>query len=1030
MKKILFILTLLLVVSNRGYAKGFPVAVASESPANIYSADDKEEKKTKVDSIEVRGKLVDSFTYEVVDSVWVELYSLPDTVLVDTAWNYRQHHMDMRGWEWFVDGFFCKIPVHGQYLLRTTKRGYKPLDHVFEVPRRRYNKKVREWDLDEVRIHKANSYGMERDLDEFTVTATKVKMVMKGDTVVFNADAFQLSEGSMLDALVRQLPGVEIRKGGEIYINGNKMDELLVNGKDFFNGDAKVALENLPAYTVQNIKAYQKESKYAYLDKHHDAMKKKDPWVLDVGLKREYAQGWLGNVEAGYGWDKRWMGRLFGIRYTDHSRITVFANANNTNDNSRPGNETSWANVSTPTSEIKTLTGGVDFHVDDKVTKTEFNTSLEGSRSEVDGESLTSSQTFLEGGDVWRRARSVNSSKSGSLHWNGGVEFRKKEFFGRLGGNVNYSKGNSRGRNESATFSQDPLDASRGASLDSARVSVSLSQQYAPLFSSRLRDALTNYTEDLTKSTNHHFSPGVHAMFFTVAPWNGEHVSFNISDNFSRSSSEDFSHYDLRQQTQTGGLQLRPEATSGQGDAAFTQDFRNRYTESPQRSNNFSLNVGHSLISYKDIFTVGMEYGYAHSYSRGQRDLYRLDELTTPDGHRPWGAGTDYPLGMLPSMRDSLRLCVDAANSYFSINRNQSHDLRLRVHGGDEKWGYYFLSATLNRRNEHSEDTRGDDYQDLSRKINLFSANASGHFRDAELSVSYNQSAPGITQMLDVRDDSNPLSISLGNPDLKNTYNFSTGLSYNHNSAEKQSSWHIGVDYNRGSAIGNATIYNRETGVYTYQPRNVDGNWGTSVNTYFNTPLDPKKRLTFNNSLSANYNRSVDFSGDNPAADFDHLPLSKVHNYYVGDWMSMEYRYEEYSVSANAEVDYNHAMSDRPGFMVINTVGFSYGVTCRLNFRHGYYFGMDLTMHSRRGYEDKTMNDNNLVWNAAVSKSFFKNKCFVLRLTGHDILQQLTNVRQSVNAQGRTETWYNTQPSYVLLSASYRLDMKPKKMRE
>lgn len=74
MKKILFILTLLLVVSNRGYAKGFPVAVASESPANIYSADDKEEKKTKVDSIEVRGRLVDSFTYEVVDKLALKLF--------------------------------------------------------------------------------------------------------------------------------------------------------------------------------------------------------------------------------------------------------------------------------------------------------------------------------------------------------------------------------------------------------------------------------------------------------------------------------------------------------------------------------------------------------------------------------------------------------------------------------------------------------------------------------------------------------------------------------------------------------------------------------------------------------------------------------------------------------------------------------------------------------------------------------------------------------------------------------------------
>ena len=1009
MKKILSVLALLLLTSSWVCAQDYTVAVVAAAPAKMKA--DKDEKKQKVDSIEVRGKFIDSFTYECVDSVRLSLYSLPDTVLIDTVWNCRETKMNFGSWDWTMEGFFTKVPVHGKYLIRTEKRGYKPLDYVFVIPYRRYNKKVREWDLDEVKIHKANSYGMERDLDEFTVTATKVKMVMAGDTVVYNADAFQLSEGSMLDELVRQLPGVEIRKGGEIYINGEKVQELLVNGNDFFNGDAKQALENLPAYVVQNIKAYQRESKHAYLDKHHEAQKKKDPWVLDVRLKREYAQGWLGNAEAGGGWDKRWMGRLFGIRYTDHSRITLFVNANNTNDTSRPGSETSWSDYSSPTSEIKTVTGGLDFHVDDKVTKTEFNTSLNASRDITDSQTEQSSQTFLQGGDVWQRSRNINNSKSASVNWSGGVEFRKKEFFSYIGAGFNYNKGNSKGSSRSATFSQDPLDASRGASLDSvfAPHINSLQQQYAPLFSKRLNDFLTNRTEDLTQADNHGLSPYLNAMVYTVAPWNGEQISLNINNNYRYSQNKDYSHYDLRQ--------------------ADSQDFRNRYTESPNKSNNFGLSFNHQLVSYKDVIGLGVSYSYNNSWSNGHRDLYRLDAY---DG-TPWSMAEDgYALGMLPSTRDSLNSVIDRENSYFSETRNQTHNVSLDVSGGGE-WGYYYISAGLNRHNDRSEDTRGLDdvgnprYQDLHRQYSLWSLNANTQFKDLQFGVNYRQSAPGMSQMLDIRDDSNPLYISLGNPDLNNTYHAGYNLNYHHSSQEHQSSWYVGANFNHGSGVGSATIYNRETGVYTNQPRNINGNWGTSISGGMNLPLDKKKRLTFNNSLGVSYNRSVDFSSDNPAADFDHIPLSRVHNYSANEYMTLEYRYEKYAVRANAEADYSHASSTRPGFQTINTVDFSYGLSSNLQFKHGYSLDMDLTMHSRRGYEDKTMNDNNLVLNAAISKAFFKSRCLVLKITGHDILQQLDNVYRSINAQGRTETWYNTQPSYVIATASYRLDMKPKK---
>lgn len=90
----------------------------------------------------------------------------------------------------------------------------------------------------------------EQKLGVATVTASRVKFYTKKDTLVFNADAFQMAEGSMLDALIKQLPGVELKSNGEIYVNGKYVESLLLNGEDFFKKDNTVLLENLPSYTV------------------------------------------------------------------------------------------------------------------------------------------------------------------------------------------------------------------------------------------------------------------------------------------------------------------------------------------------------------------------------------------------------------------------------------------------------------------------------------------------------------------------------------------------------------------------------------------------------------------------------------------------------------------------------------------------------------------------------------------------------------------------------------------------------------
>jgi len=945
-----------------------------------------QKQKAKNDSVEITGRVVDAFTREVVGDVKMEIL-LPDTTtLIDTL-TYRGKHMERMGvWgEWEVDRFTKKLPQAGHYLLRCTKKGWKTLVQPLNIPRKKYNRKVTQWPLEDILL--SRSYYMDESLDEVTVTATRIKMLQKGDTVVFNADAFQLAEGSMLDGLIRQLPGVELREGGVIYVNGNKVDELLVNGKDFFKGDAKVALENLPAYTVQNVKAYQKAPKDAYLNKHHEKNKKQDPWVIDVGLKREYNTGWIGNAEAGYGTDNRYLGRAFVTRFTDHSRITAYGNANNVSDQSKPGSDDGWRQQYTPQGQVDALNGGIDISIEGKKRKGEFYSSLTGSRLQTDSRTETSSTTFLNSGDVYGRNRNQSNTTAGSLNWNANAILRKKKYYSNLDLNVGYSHSRSTGRNQTATLTADPLDSYRGASLDTI---------YALGGSARLDSILTNRTLTQTRGTLSSTTMNAGWRQSVTSPLNGEYATLDLSGNFHSESGRDFSHYDLRQ--------------------GENEDYRNQYIRAPKRAGKFQLQASHGIWEVKGV-NIDATYNYTFTADRGRRSLYRLDRLNG------WGADGGQSLGLLPSTTDSMQLALDTQNSFFTQNRQHLHSTAISLtKGGD--WGFFFLRLPLDRQRSTIRDTRAGQEKQLTRKFLLFNPMLFFKWKKLDGYYRFTQNAPGMNYLIDVRDDSNPLSISLGNPNLKKTYQNTGSLGFTQNSAKHQSNYFVQASFQQGTAIGNAMSYNRETGVYTYQPKNVKGNWAGNLAFRFTQPLDSAKHWTLKNTLGGGYRRSVDWTMVEGTSESG---LSRVHNYTANGELSLNYQKGDFSVSANAAADYTHQASSLSSFATTSTVDFSYGLSASLKLKFSFQLDTDLTMHSRRGYEDHSMNDNCLVWNASLAKSFLKGKALTLKITGHDILQQLSNVRRSVNAQGRTETWYNTQPAYGLLTLAYKFTRQPKK---
>ena len=273
----------------------------------------------------IEGYVADDVMHKPIRGTLVELLST-DSVLLQK--NETGGWRSYNGERELIAQYRMVVERHKKYILRFSHTDYETKYLNLDLTDVRPRELIREMP------YMYLTRMMTGQIDEVTVTATKLLFYNKKDTLVFDASAFRLPEGSMLDALVKQMPGTKLNDNGEIFVNGKKVDELLLNGKEFFKGNNRIMLDNLPNYMVNTINVYDKkndESEFLGYDTGGDK------YVMDVKLKKQYAIGWMGNLEGGGGTEERYLGRLFAMRFTDHSQVSVYANVNNVNEDRKPG---------------------------------------------------------------------------------------------------------------------------------------------------------------------------------------------------------------------------------------------------------------------------------------------------------------------------------------------------------------------------------------------------------------------------------------------------------------------------------------------------------------------------------------------------------------------------------------------------------------------------------------------------------------------------------------------------------------------
>ena len=930
----------------------------------------KKEKKEK--KVYLWGFLSDSFTRSHIPDVKVVVLR-PDSSLVDSA------HVENDTYRGFASSeYYLEVPAKpAKYIIKATHPDYETTYKNFEI---KYVARNREFEVPSIRMKRIQRSNYDKDggnLQEVVVKATKVKMVYKGDTIVFNADAFNIPQGSMLDGLIKQLPGVELKEDGEIFVNGKKIENLTLNGADFFKGKNKMMLENLPYYTVKNVQVFNKRTpKSEFLGRD---MEEKE-FTMDVQLKKEYKVGGTVNLEAGYGTDKRYKTRAFGLRYTDMSRAVLFGGMNNLNeyiDYDREGNEQDRTQAAGDRN-VKTIGGSWSLHApEERVTN---DLSFKMNWEDVHTESERSSENFLAGASTFGQSSSQNDRRPFQLNLENTFYIRKPIYLYSWF-NLDYNHYKNWGDSWSLT-ANDQL----------------------------MKDSV-NHTWSLYSSKQNYLRGNWDTNCDVKLPW-GDELELGFDMGMQRQwNSNSFSQnqYTL---CKTG-----------------TVDQRNQYDDSPYNSYSISGSLSYRM-RLTENFSISPRTYVGYSYNNDETYMYRLDWLGPQ-----WAVGGQHPIGELPAGDDWRQVALDAPNSSEQGSRENQYSMGLTANYSkslkDDGYFYYYIMLSKEFRRKHMFYDSDVLHTTMNRNYSYPKVNFSIHYsfdkNHKSLSAygSNSVSLPSIGQLVDITQTNNPLNIRKGNPDLKPQTHWWLNASYRSRVDSIDQHFNIGVNGTiEHNAMAYAYTYDATTGVRTTWTENINGNWNMGGNIDYGRALGKKKFWHIGANLSGSVGQSTDMAAITGKTESER---NRVTNTSLTFAPNLRFQKEKLTFTLKADGTWRHIhRSLAVDGLPVDMYDFNYGFNANYKLPWNFTIDTDLQMHSRRGYADSEMNYNRLYWDATLTKSWKQGR-WVAKVKGYDILAQASHWQYWVNSTGRTEMWTNNMRRYVLFSLAYRFSLTPKK---
>jgi len=798
-------------------------------------------------------------------------------------------------------------------------------------------------------------------LREVDVKGTAAQLVVKGDTLEYNATAFKVQENAVVEDLLKRLPGVEVTSDGKITVNGQEVKKIRVDGKKFFEGDAEMVTKNLPAEMIDKIQVLEQKSDMALLTGFEDGDTER---IINLTTRSNRRKGVFGTVAGGAGVDNQNI-----LRYDANANInimegdaqtSVVSGANNINTARSARGRGSWGanNGITATQNI-----GVN---NNTIVNDKFKIGGDGSFNHSGNlsETRTTKESFLSGSVFNDSTYNLVNSDSYEANMRLEAEWKLDSLTTLiLQPSINYQQGNSDSFKAYEYLQNGDTTSFGDANLTS--FSNSLSAGMRVILSRKL---LSRKGRNITTSLNFRYSQN-----------NSE--NFNLSSNTSRKLSK-------------------------------PSELINQYTNNISDRLNFDARISfvEPLWNVRNMLEASVS--FSTNSQSSIKDQYSSDDLTAyfqlnPELYTSFVA--DYSNNFKNIFyRETIEL-----NYRYT---GKEYNLMLGVMGEPSQthsMTYYGNGDVRDVRNDVVNFAPNARFQYNFGKKEFLRIDYRGR-----------SDQPTINQLQPVRNNNNLMVETVGNPGLNPAFFNYFRLMYSRFNDKKFSSFSTWVSANmvKDDLVTNR-VYDI-TGKQYRQTVNTDQSpVSFNGNVMFNTPVI-QKRLHFNTSTNLGYSTNYGYTARNLETiiidEEKPLPLgdlSSTRQYNAQEQLSLTFTHDVVEIGAMGMFRYSNSKNN-----LREALTQTYDWTARGNvvirLPYDITLNSDINYINRLGYS--SFDQKEWLWNASIDKTLFKNNG-VLSVRWNDILQQRLNIRHTVGDNSVSFTSYNTLTSYFLVSFSYRI---------
>lgn len=723
--------------------------------------------------VDVTGTVIEEGTNEPIEQATVRLLSVKDSAFMGGVATSQN------------GDFVLKNIKTGSYLLHVSFVGFDPLYQPLRITGK----------TNPVKLGKLALADGTISLGEAIVIGKAPEVTVRNDTMEYNADSYKITEGSMLEDLLKKMPGVEVSTDGKITVNGKEIKKVLIDGKEFFSDDPKVASKNLPSKMIDKVQVLDRLSDMARMTGFDDG---DEETVINLTVKPGMKQGWFGNAFAGYGSKDRYEGNAMINRFINNDQLTFMGGLNNTN------------NMGFSDLASSMFSG------------------MSGPRSRRGG-----------GG----AGNGITSSGNAGLNFS--KEFNSKM---TLGGNARYSHSDNDATSKSKRQNILPGDSTSYYNEDNAsntrsdNVGLDLRMEWKP-------DTLTQIIFQPSFSySNSHSREG---SLFNTLSGNMDTVNVGKSDYLSDGEGYNVNAtLEFSRKLNNQGRVLSGSFSGGMSDS-YNKGINYSNTEylmaGPDQGNELVDqrfrydNKGFNYRAYLSwVEPIGHNNFIQATYSFRQNKQESLkNSFTREEGSE------DYNV-------------LDTAYSKSYRNNFISQQASLAFKAVRAKYDYT-VGITIDPSHSTSENFVGDTIlSKLSRNVVNLSPMVRFNYKfdkRTNLRINYRgrTSQPSMTQLQPVADISDPLNTTTGNPDLKPTYTNDFSARFQKFVPEKQTALMVMLNFDYIiNDIVNKSVYVGSTGKKMTTYDNVNGNYNGNIRVLFNTPLKNRK-FTINSMTMASY---------------------------------------------------------------------------------------------------------------------------------------------------------------------------------